>query len=228
MTCACSLRERSSWRGLRPLDEVTAMPVSMRRFRPATRTMKNSSRLEAKIAAKLARSISGRLSSWASSITRQLNLSQLSSRSKKRSSGSGASPSRASRLSSLSVSAMCSAIWLRRIAFDDASNICAIVLYFRMTTIAAHAKTQEFNRCLHKLSRWGHGWAIGPQDGAATRRAAAMRTEMNIGTRSIVAGPLIEGVAMCGCGTLRQKRTHSRFSGCAWRSAEHNGKYKDN
>ena len=29
------------------------MPVSMRRFRPATRTMKNSSRLEAKIAAKL-------------------------------------------------------------------------------------------------------------------------------------------------------------------------------
>ncbi|MBM6730317.1 hypothetical protein H6A14_03850 [Bifidobacterium pullorum subsp. saeculare] len=97
-----------------------------------------------------------------------------------------------------------------------------------MTTIAAHAKTQEFNRCLHKLSRWGHGWAIGPQDGAATRRAAVMRTEMNIGTRSIVAGPLMEGVTMFGCGTLRQKRTHSWFSGCAWRSAEHNGKYKDN
>lgn len=33
---------------------------------------------------------------------------------------------------------------------------------------------------------------------------------------------------MFGCGTLQQKRTHSRFSGCASRSAEHNGKYKDN
>lgn len=68
------------------------MPVSMRRFRPATRTMKNSSRLFAKIAAKLARSMIGRSSSWASSRTRLLNFSQLNSRSKKRSFGNGSSP----------------------------------------------------------------------------------------------------------------------------------------
>ena len=203
MTCACSLRERSSWRGLSPLEEVTAMPVSMRRFRPATRTMKNSSRLEAKIAAKLARSISGKLSSWASSITRQLNLSQLSSRSKKRSSGSGASPSRASRLSSLSVSAMCSAIWLRRIAFDDASNICAIVLYFRMTTIAAHAKTQEFNRCLHKLSRWGHGWGDRASGVGGWNRAGAQFGPITIIAWHVRAG----GVGRADrrrCGTARR------------------------
>ena len=40
----------STWRGSMPEAAVTAMPVAMRRLRPATRTMKNSSRLEAKIA----------------------------------------------------------------------------------------------------------------------------------------------------------------------------------
>ena len=42
-----------------PLAARTAIPASMRRLRPATRTMKNSSRLEAKIARNLARSSSG-------------------------------------------------------------------------------------------------------------------------------------------------------------------------
>ena len=48
----------------------------MRRFRPATRTMKNSSRLLAKIARKRVRSSSGSFGSWASSSTRSLNASQ--------------------------------------------------------------------------------------------------------------------------------------------------------
>ena len=45
--------------GARPTFVGTASPVTMRRLRPATRTMKNSSRLLAKIARKLARSSSG-------------------------------------------------------------------------------------------------------------------------------------------------------------------------
>ena len=45
--------------GARPTLVGTASPVTMRRLRPATRTMKNSSRLLAKIARKLARSSSG-------------------------------------------------------------------------------------------------------------------------------------------------------------------------
>ena len=61
---AISSRERvqiisSTSRGCRPEAERVATPVAMRRFRPATRTMKNSSRLLAKIARKLARSSSG-------------------------------------------------------------------------------------------------------------------------------------------------------------------------
>jgi hypothetical protein len=60
----------------------TGRPVAIRRIRPATRTMKNSSRLLAKIDRNLTRSSSGRDSSSASSSTRWLNLSQLSSRSK--------------------------------------------------------------------------------------------------------------------------------------------------
>ena len=58
------------------------------RLRPATRTMKNSSRLLAKIARKRTRSSSGRSSSSASSSTRWLNRSQDSSRSRNRSSNS--------------------------------------------------------------------------------------------------------------------------------------------
>ena len=53
------IRSRTS-RGCRPDAERVATPVAIRRFRPATRTMKNSSRLLAKIARKLARSSSGR------------------------------------------------------------------------------------------------------------------------------------------------------------------------
>ena len=61
-------------------------PAAIRRLRPATRTMKNSSRLLAKIAAKRTRSSSGWRSSSASSRTRWLKRSQDSSRSRKRSS----------------------------------------------------------------------------------------------------------------------------------------------
>src|SRR4051794_31244980 len=72
-------------RGSRPLAAVTARPVAMRRLRPATRTMKNSSRLLAKIARNRVRSSSGILGSRASSSTRSLNASHDSSRSRKRS-----------------------------------------------------------------------------------------------------------------------------------------------
>jgi hypothetical protein len=60
----------------------TGRPVAILRIRPATRTMKNSSRLFAKIDRNLTRSSSGSVSSSASSSTRWLNRSQLSSRSK--------------------------------------------------------------------------------------------------------------------------------------------------
>lgn len=61
---AMSSRERAqimsrTSRGWRPEAERVATPVAMRRLRPATRTMKNSSRLLAKIARKLARSRRG-------------------------------------------------------------------------------------------------------------------------------------------------------------------------
>src|SRR5512145_1257353 len=52
----------------------------MRRFNAATRTMKNSSRFELKIARNFTRSSSGTLGSWASSSTRRLNSSHDSSR----------------------------------------------------------------------------------------------------------------------------------------------------
>ena len=77
----------STSRGSRPLAAVTARPVAIRRFSPATRTMKNSSRLLAKIARNRARSSSGRSGSRASSSTRSLKASQDSSRSRKRSDG---------------------------------------------------------------------------------------------------------------------------------------------
>ena len=61
---AMSSRDRaqirsSTSRGCSPEAERVATPVAMRRLRPATRTMKNSSRLLAKIARKFARSSSG-------------------------------------------------------------------------------------------------------------------------------------------------------------------------
>src|SRR5699024_2930698 len=79
MTCA----------GIRPVTLGTARPVLMRRLSPATRTMKNSSRLVAKIDRNRTRSSSGICGSEARSRTRSLNASQLSSRSRKRSAGSG-------------------------------------------------------------------------------------------------------------------------------------------
>ena len=69
----------------------TGKPATIRRTSPATRTMKNSSRLVAKMARNRTRSSSGTDSSSASSSTRSLNLSQLSSRSRYRSSGSAVS-----------------------------------------------------------------------------------------------------------------------------------------
>ncbi len=77
----------STSRGSSPLALGTATPAAMRRFRPATRTMKNSSRFEAKIAQNRARSSSGTCSSSASSSTRWLKRSHDSSRSRNRSSG---------------------------------------------------------------------------------------------------------------------------------------------
>src|SRR5690606_17790395 len=86
---ARSVRASTKRVGLMPVALGTAKPAAMRRFRPATRTMKNSSRLDAKIARKRARSSNGVPSSSASSSTRSLNASHESSRSKKRSSGRG-------------------------------------------------------------------------------------------------------------------------------------------
>ena len=79
------VRVRIAWwtsRGISPLTERTATPAAIRRFRPATRTMKNSSRLLAKMARNFARSSSGtRWASLARSSTRLLNANQDSSRS---------------------------------------------------------------------------------------------------------------------------------------------------
>ncbi len=78
----------STSRGCSPAAERVATPVAIRRLRPATRTMKNSSRLLAKIARNLVRSSNGMSGSSASSRTRSLNASQLRSRSRNRPSGS--------------------------------------------------------------------------------------------------------------------------------------------
>ena len=90
---AMSSRERAqiisrTSRGWRPEADRVATPVAIRRLRPATRTMKNSSRLLAKIARKFARSRRGVVGSSASSSTRSLNASQLRSRSRNRPCGS--------------------------------------------------------------------------------------------------------------------------------------------
>ena len=88
--CICSaLRLQSSSstsRGILPDAARTAIPAAIRRLSPATRTMKNSSRLLAKKAIDRTRSSSGRLSSSAISSRRPLKRSHESSRSRKRSS----------------------------------------------------------------------------------------------------------------------------------------------
>ena len=84
----------STSRGSSPDAAGTATPAAIRRLRPATRTMKNSSRFEAKIARNRTRSSSGSDGSSASSSTRVLKCSQDTSRSRNRSgSRSGAEAS---------------------------------------------------------------------------------------------------------------------------------------
>ena len=68
--------------GVRPSCSGVAMPASTWSCRPATRTMKNSSRLLAVMATNFSRSRSGMSASSASSSTRWLNSSQDSSRLK--------------------------------------------------------------------------------------------------------------------------------------------------
>src|SRR5262249_51800658 len=66
--------------GLNPSGPTSLVSLSICCLIPATRISKNSSRFELKIVMNLTRSISGCLESWASSSTRRLNSSQLSSR----------------------------------------------------------------------------------------------------------------------------------------------------
>ena len=65
---------------MRSAPEPTLMPAETFCCNPPTRTMKNSSRFEAKMARNLMRSSIGTVGSSASSSTRRLNASQLSSR----------------------------------------------------------------------------------------------------------------------------------------------------
>ena len=89
-TAACRCDSRPAWvsvllsssLGVRPEGMLTGNPAAILRIRPATRTMKNSSRLEAKIARNRTRSSSGVRSSSASSSTRWLNRTQLCSLSR--------------------------------------------------------------------------------------------------------------------------------------------------
>src|SRR4051794_21263944 len=82
------ISERTPW-GVSPSGERTAAPATDWRRSPATRTMKNSSRLDEKIEQKRTRSSSGSVSDSASSSTRRLKSSHESSRLRKRS-GAGA------------------------------------------------------------------------------------------------------------------------------------------
>src|SRR5438477_6147595 len=66
--------------GLRPSAPTSLVSLSICCLMPATRISKNSSRLELKIVRNLTRSMSGCVGSCASSRTRRLNSSQLSSR----------------------------------------------------------------------------------------------------------------------------------------------------
>src|SRR5262245_55620108 len=68
------------WAGDRPSAAARWSPAQMRCFRSATRTMKNSSRLELKMDRNFTRSRSGTVGSCASSRTRRLNSNHDSSR----------------------------------------------------------------------------------------------------------------------------------------------------
>ena len=93
MLCVRPAMRINCSRGDNPSADRTDRPVSSRRFRPATRTMKNSSRLEAKMARNFARSSSGSEVSSARARTRELKSSQLNSRFRYRSSGRSADSS---------------------------------------------------------------------------------------------------------------------------------------
>src|SRR5687768_317017 len=67
-----------------PSGEVSVMPASSASCKPDTRIMKNSSRLEEKIARNLSCSSKGCRASKASSSTRRLNSNQLNSRLRSR------------------------------------------------------------------------------------------------------------------------------------------------
>ena len=72
----------SCWAVVMPSADLSSTPSSWWALRPATRTMKNSSRLLAEMDRKRNRSSSGCPSLQASSRTRRLKASQLSSRLK--------------------------------------------------------------------------------------------------------------------------------------------------
>ena len=80
IACARALMAASCSAAVRPSGGVSATLPESCCFRPATRTMKNSSRLEATMATNFSRSTSGTLGSRASSSTRSLNPSHESSR----------------------------------------------------------------------------------------------------------------------------------------------------
>ena len=84
--CSAVMR-RTRWRmaascsaGVIPAGSGLVTPRSVRICKPPTRTMKNSSRFEPVMARNFSRSSSGIVGSHASSSTRWLNSSQLSSR----------------------------------------------------------------------------------------------------------------------------------------------------
>lgn len=66
-------------------------------------------------------------------------------------------PACGSRLSGLSVSAMCSAIWLRRIAFEGASNVCAMYITLARIWQFSYAACKKFSGCLP----FSYGWGVG-------------------------------------------------------------------
>jgi len=57
----------------------------------------------------------------------------------------------------LSVSAMCSAIWLRRIAFEGASNVCAMYITLCENMAVFYAACKKFSGCLPLSYGWGVG-----------------------------------------------------------------------
>jgi hypothetical protein len=82
-SAAISFTTASCWAGDRPAESGDWSPSAIAFLRPATRTMKNSSRLLVTMAMNLARSARGVAASSTSSSTRELKDSHDSSRLKK-------------------------------------------------------------------------------------------------------------------------------------------------